>query len=97
MTRLRRMQGADPLVDCRSRQHLRMVLGQVLPDALLATGYPQQIAIALYTPVPVQTGLGECLVEGHPVAITFGIRQGAVDIEDQCTKFLHIPLSRERS
>lgn len=55
---------------------------QVGGDPAATAGDRQESAVLLRVPGDVEPVRGECVVERGPVAVTLGIGQGAVDVED---------------
>ncbi len=83
MTRLGGMQARNQCVEVAGLTVIRAVALDIMAHALLAAGHRQQFAVQTDVPVPVQTGLGECPVEGQPVPVALGVGQGPVNIKNQ--------------
>ena len=80
------------------RHELRKVAGTgkcgmatvyVMQDALFSARDGKELAIEPNCPIPIEASLGERAIEGDPVPVPLGVRQGSVHIEDQRFQLLH--------
>ena len=60
-----------------------------MADTLLAAGDCQEFSVEFLIPVPVQPVFGKGKIEGDAMAVTLGIGQRTIDVEDQCLKCFH--------
>src|SRR5262249_28646219 len=61
----------------------RVVLGpKVTLDAPTTTGCCEQLTVFFDTPLVIQAGGLEGIIECHPMTVSFGVGEGPVDIED---------------
>ncbi len=60
--------------------------------SLLPSRPCQEPAVGVGVPAVRKPGVGECLVECHPVTIAFAVRKGPVDIEDDRLQMAHAAL-----
>ena len=82
------VQGPDKFIQIQSRFNGWLKRLNEMADPLFTTGNSQQPAVSGYIPVPIKTRFGKSPVEGHPVTIPLGIREGAIHIEQKCFQII---------
>ena len=65
------------------------LLREVGRNPLLAAGHPEQLAVALYVPDPVQARLRKGRIEGEAMSVAFRVGQRSVDVENECSEAKH--------
>lgn len=83
------MQAGDQRVKIRSTGDIGCVVLDEMADTLLATGDRQEFSVEFFIPVPVQPVFGKGKIEGDAMAVTLGIGQRAINVEDQCLQCFH--------
>ncbi len=66
-----------------------MVAVYVMQNSLFSARDGKKLAVKPNRPIPIEAGLRECAIERDPVAVTLGVRQGSVHVEDQRFQLLH--------
>jgi hypothetical protein len=57
-----------------------------MADSFKSPGYTEQAAVKGFIPVPGQPDFGEGRIECRAMSIAFSVREGTVDVENECAQ-----------
>jgi hypothetical protein len=86
VSRLDVVNALQQFFEVRSGAGCRIIVARKVTDSFQATGNVQKRAVKGFIPVPWQPDFGEGRIERRAMAVTFGIGQGTVDIENKCAQ-----------